>query len=140
MLNFFISSALAQDVATSVAKQPAAWTSMLPLIAIMGIFYLFIIRPQQKKIKEHQSLLKSISKGDRVVTTSGIFAVVSKVNEDDATVMLEIADNVSIKSRLESITEILDKKELNLKKAVEEISKNATTKKTVAKSKKEKSK
>ncbi len=56
--------------------------SFLPLIFLFGIFYFLIIRPQQKQQKEHQAMLESLKKGDKIVTTGGLFAEVVKVEED----------------------------------------------------------
>ncbi len=54
----------------------------LPLIFLFGIFYFLIIRPQQKQQKEHQAMLEALKKGDKIVTTGGLFAEVVKVEED----------------------------------------------------------
>ena len=54
----------------------------LPLILLFGIFYFLIIRPQQKQQKEHASMLEALSKGDKILTTGGIFAEIVKVEED----------------------------------------------------------
>lgn len=62
---------------------------------VIGIMYFMMIRPQQKRQKEHQSLLDSIRKGDRVITTSGMHGTVVEV--DDKTMTVQVADNVKIK-------------------------------------------
>ena len=54
----------------------------LPLIFLFGIFYFLIIRPQQKQQKEHAAMLEALTKGDKIVTTGGLFAEVVKVEED----------------------------------------------------------
>ena len=54
----------------------------LPLIFLFGIFYFLIIRPQQKQQKEHTAMLEALKKGDKIVTTGGLFAEVVKVEED----------------------------------------------------------
>jgi len=54
----------------------------LPLIFLFGIFYFLIIRPQQKQQKEHKAMLEALTKGDKIVTTGGLFAEVVKVEED----------------------------------------------------------
>ncbi len=54
----------------------------LPLIFLFGIFYFLIIRPQQKQQKEHQAMLEALTKGDKIVTSGGLFAEVVKVEED----------------------------------------------------------
>ncbi len=67
----------------------------LPMILVFGIFYLLMIRPQQKQRKQHQMLIQNLKKGDEVVTTAGILGKVSGMADNVAT--LEIADNIRIK-------------------------------------------
>jgi len=67
---------------------------MMPLVFIFVIFYFLLIRPQQKKQKEHEKLVKSVKTGDQVVTNAGIHGTVSNVK--DATVIIKIADNVKV--------------------------------------------
>ncbi|HHD81356.1 MAG TPA: preprotein translocase subunit YajC [Campylobacterales bacterium] len=54
----------------------------LPLILLFGIFYFLIIRPQQKQQKEHQAMLEALKKGDKILTTGGLYAEIAKVEED----------------------------------------------------------
>jgi len=68
--------------------------SFLPLIFIFVIFYFLLIRPQQKKAKEHQKLVQSLKTGDKVVTTAGIHGLITNVKE--ATVTIKVADNVKV--------------------------------------------
>ena len=67
----------------------------IPLILIFVIFYFFLIRPQQKKVKEHKAMVESLKKGDKVVTSGGITGTISRVIDNDK-VEVEIADNVSV--------------------------------------------
>lgn len=69
--------------------------SMLPLILIFVVFYFLLIRPQQKKAKDHKSMLDNIKKGDKVITAGGIYGVVESVG--DNTVVLKVAENVKVK-------------------------------------------
>lgn len=69
--------------------------NMAPLILMFVIFYFLLIRPQQKKAREHKDMLSKIEKGDNVITTSGIHGKVTGVSDDALTV--EIADNVRVK-------------------------------------------
>jgi preprotein translocase subunit YajC len=81
----------------------------LILMAVMvGIFYFLLIRPQQKKAKEHKALLDNLKKGDRVITGGGIIGTV--VNIDDQIVNLEIADKVRIEMARPSIAGFAPKK------------------------------
>ena len=67
----------------------------IPLILIFVIFYFFLIRPQQKKVKEHKSMVESLKRGDKVVTSGGITGTVERVIDND-TVEVEIAENVKV--------------------------------------------
>ncbi|CUT04752.1 preprotein translocase subunit YajC [Candidatus Chrysopegis kryptomonas] len=80
-------------------QQPDATSSLISTIimfvAIFLIFYFLIIRPQQKRAREHQKLIESLKKGDKVITSSGIHGKV--VGLDDRTILLEVDDGVKIK-------------------------------------------
>ena len=67
----------------------------IPLILIFVIFYFFLIRPQQKKVKEHKAMVESLKKGDKVVTSGGITGTITRVIDNDK-VEIEIADNVTV--------------------------------------------
>ena len=67
----------------------------IPLILIFVIFYFFLIRPQQKKVKEHKLMVQNLKRGDKVITSGGIIATVEKVMENDRA-EIEIADNVKV--------------------------------------------
>ena len=67
----------------------------IPLILIFVIFYFFLIRPQQKKVKEHKAMVESLKKGDKIVTSGGITGTISRVIDNDK-VEVEIADNVTV--------------------------------------------
>ena len=67
----------------------------IPLILIFVIFYFFLIRPQQKKVKEHKAMVESLKKGDKVVTSGGITGTVERLIDNDK-VEVEIADNVTV--------------------------------------------
>jgi len=82
--------------AAGAAAPPAqGFMSFLPLILIFAVFYFLLIRPQQKKAKEHQEFLKNIKKGDVVVSSGGIQGTVTGLT--DSVITLEIADNVRVK-------------------------------------------
>ena len=71
------------------------FTAFIPLILMFVIFYFLLIRPQQKKTKEHREMISNLRKGDRVITAGGIYGRITGI--DDTTVTLEIADKVRIK-------------------------------------------
>ena len=70
------------------------WMSMLPLLLIIVVFYFFMIRPQMKRQKEIRKFRESLAKGDKVVTTGGIYGKIVEVKE--TTIILEIAKDVDI--------------------------------------------
>jgi preprotein translocase subunit YajC len=67
----------------------------IPLILIFVIFYFFLIRPQQKKVKEHKVMVANLKRGDKVVTSGGIVGTVERVMEDDKA-EIEISENVKV--------------------------------------------
>lgn len=71
------------------------FASFVPLILMFVVFYFLLIRPQQKKAKEHQEMVSALKKGDKVVTSGGIHGIVTKV--DEGTVTMEVAEKVKIK-------------------------------------------
>lgn len=94
--------AYAEDAAPGGIPGTSGLMSMAPLIILFVIFYFLLIRPQQKRAKEHKEMLSKVSKGDNVITTGGIHGRVTSVNEETLTV--EIAENVRIKIAKDSIT------------------------------------
>jgi preprotein translocase subunit YajC len=81
--------------------------TFLPIILIFVIFYFLLIRPQQKRQREHQSMLDRISKGDRVVTSGGMYGTV--VGVKDNIVVLRIADDVKVEFTKTSVSGIISK-------------------------------
>ena len=77
---------------------------------IFVIFYFLLIRPQQQKMKQHKAMVEALRRGDQVVTSGGIVAKVSKV-QDDGMVEVEIADGVKVKVVKHTITQVLNKTE-----------------------------
>jgi preprotein translocase subunit YajC len=73
---------------------PSTITSLLPIVFIFGIFYFLLIRPQQKKQKEHDKMISELNKNDEVVTNGGLHGTV--VNVKDTTLILRIDENVKV--------------------------------------------
>ena len=71
-------------------------SSMLPFILIIGVIYFLMIRPQQKKQKELQRMLNELKKGDKVVTTSGLYATIFGFSDDQNKVILKVSDDVKM--------------------------------------------
>ena len=82
--------------------------SLLPLVLIFVVFYFLLIRPQQKKMKEHRAMVEALRRGDRVITAGGIYGKVSKVI-NDGEVQVEIADGVRVRVQRHTISAVLSK-------------------------------
>jgi preprotein translocase subunit YajC len=89
---FGISPAYAQDAGGTAAIV----MQMLPLVLIFVVFYFLLIRPQQKKMKDHREMLGQLKRGDRVVTAGGIVATITKVKDGSDEIEAEIAPNVKV--------------------------------------------
>ena len=79
----------------------------IPLILIFVIFYFFLIRPQQKKIKDHKTMVQALKRGDEIVTSGGIVGTIEKVHDDDKIDLL-ISDNVTIKVIKSTVQSLLN--------------------------------
>lgn len=82
---------------------------IVPLILIFVVFYFLLIRPQQKKMKEHQMMVGSLGRGDKVITGGGLHGTVTKV-VNDAEVMVEIAEGIRVRVARPTITAVTAKK------------------------------
>jgi preprotein translocase subunit YajC len=85
---------------------PPIWTTLVPMLAILGVFYFAMIRPQQKKAKDHAEMLKTVRAGDKVVTNGGIVGSVVTVKEKTLTLRSADAKMEVTKS---AVTEILER-------------------------------
>lgn len=83
---------------------------VLPLVLIMGVFYFLLIRPQQRKMKQHQEMLKQVSKGDTVITSGGLIGKVVKV-VDDNELQVEVGENVKVRIMRSGIADVRAKGE-----------------------------
>jgi preprotein translocase subunit YajC len=86
-------------------QQAPFWTSLVPLGLLVVVFYFILIRPQQKKAKDHAELLKAVRAGDKIVTTSGIVGVVVTVKEKTLSIRSADAKFEITKSAVSEITE-----------------------------------
>ena len=98
MFNF----AFAQSAAT---QQPSMIASFMPLILIFIIFYFLLIRPQQKRAKEHKALLESIKRGDEILTGGGIIGKVLKADQTE--LIVEISTKVNVKVLRSTVADVL---------------------------------
>ncbi|MEM8655259.1 MAG: preprotein translocase subunit YajC [Pseudomonadota bacterium] len=87
-----------------------AFAQFVPLILIFAIMYFLLIRPQQKKVKEHQAMVEALRRGDQVVTQGGLIGKVSKVKEDNE-VEVELAEGVKVRVVKSTIAQVLNKTE-----------------------------
>jgi preprotein translocase subunit YajC len=104
----FITPAYAQ--AAGGAGGAAAFAQFVPLVLIFAIMYFLLIRPQQKKVKDHKAMVEAVRRGDQVITGGGIIGKVSKVKEDGE-VEVEIADGVKVRVVKSTISQVLSKTE-----------------------------
>ena len=102
----FISQAFAQ--AASSGGGSSFLIQIAPLILIFAVFYFLLIRPQQKKMKDHKAMVAALAKGDKVVTAGGLMGTIFKI-EDDKIATIEIAENVRVKVVRSTISEIVGK-------------------------------
>jgi preprotein translocase subunit YajC len=94
--SFFVSEALAMAPPQDGGGGPGgAFAGFLPLIIIFVIFYFLLIRPQQKKTKDQREMLASLKRGDKVITSGGIYGLIEQVGAK--TVTLKIAENLKVK-------------------------------------------
>lgn len=89
----FISPAYAQDAAGGTG---AVVMQLLPLILIFAVFYFLLIRPQQKKAKDHRAMLGGLKRNDKIITGGGLLGTVTKVREDSDEVEVELAPNLRV--------------------------------------------
>ncbi|WP_298292510.1 preprotein translocase subunit YajC [uncultured Litoreibacter sp.] len=104
----FVSPAYAQ----AAGGAGGAFGSFVPLILIFAIMYFLLIRPQQKKVKEHAAMVEAVRKGDQIVTQGGIVAKVSKVMAEGSNeVEVEIASGVKVRIIKSTIAQVMNKTE-----------------------------
>jgi preprotein translocase subunit YajC len=95
---------LLAQAAPGTPEQPPVLFQFLPLIIIAVLFYFLLIRPQQRKQKEHQQLVTSVKTGDKVVTAGGIHGIVANVKE--TSFLVKVADNVKIEFDKSAVTSV----------------------------------
>jgi preprotein translocase subunit YajC len=103
-MNSLIPAAWAQTGGASTSSQ---FAPVLMMVVFVAIFYFLLIRPQQKKAKDHQNMISKLSAGDEVVTSGGVLGRIVEVN--DAFVTLEVADSVRLKVQKGQVTSLMPK-------------------------------
>lgn len=99
------SAAFAQDASPAA---PSAFQGLFPIVLIIVIFYFLIIRPQNKKMKEHRAMIDAIQRGDKVVTAGGIHGKVTRV-EDGGQLRVKIDDEVEVTVEQSTISRVISK-------------------------------
>ena len=103
-MTFFIGNAWAQS---SPPDQGAGMLGFLPLVILFLVFYLFLIRPQMKRQKEHSRMVSGLNKGDEVVTNGGLLGKITEVG--DNFVSLEVANNFEVKIQKHAVSQVMPK-------------------------------
>ena len=104
-----ISSAFAQSAAGGAGG--FSLQGLLPFVLIFIIFYFLLIRPQQKRVKDHKAMVESLKRGDEVITSGGIIGIVDRVMEDDR-IEVTIGENTKVQIIRSTITSLLKKEEV----------------------------
>ena len=100
----FITPAYAQ----AAGGTASLFSSLIPFVLIFGIMWVLLIRPQQKKAKEHRTMIENLRRGDQVITAGGLIGKVAKVKEDGE-IDVEIADGVKVRVVRATITNVISK-------------------------------
>ena len=123
----FVSEALAQTAGAAAPSSPMGDLGFfVPLILVFIVMWFFMIRPQQKRQKEHQAMIRAAKKGDRIVTSGGILGVITKSNDVDNDVEVEIAKEVKIRVLRTAISDIVNRNPEAAKPAAKEAAKESS--------------
>ena len=93
--------------------------AFLPLILIFGVFYIPLIRPQQKKVKQHREMLNNLRRGDKIITSGGIIGTINKV-ADNRELQVQVSENVEIKIAPGMVADLYTSTEIEKKQQVKE--------------------
>ena len=105
-----IDVAYAQTGGAAAGNPMAFFWQFFPLLLVFVVFYFLLIRPQSKRQKALREMIKSLKKGDRVVTSGGLHGEVFDVKDDTATLVLKVADNVKMVFTKQSVVSVESKK------------------------------
>lgn len=106
--DFMISAAHAQAATLTQGGIEGVLTSMMPIILIFGVLYFFMIRPQNKRHREHKAMVDALKRGDQVVVSGSILGKISKITSDSE-VQVEIAEATEITVLRHAITQVVNK-------------------------------
>ena len=93
--------------------------AFLPLILIFGVFYILLIRPQQRKVKQHREMLSNLRRGDKIITSGGIIGTVNKV-ADNKELQVQVSENVEIKIAPGMVADLYTSTETEKKQSVKD--------------------
>jgi len=105
----FSSPAFAQ-ASGAAAGGPSLFESFLPIVLIIAVFWFLILRPQNKKMKDHRNMVENVSRGDTVVTAGGLIGKVAKV-KDDNEIEVDVADGVRVRVVKSTLSDVRNKTE-----------------------------
>jgi len=103
----FISSAMAATPGATGSQGASGLSTLIILAVFFAVFYFLMIRPQQKKAKEHRNLVNNLSKGDEVITSGGLLGIVNKVTDDY--LIIELTEGVEVKVQKGAVSTCLPK-------------------------------
>jgi len=112
--------------------QSGGFTSLIPMILIFVVFYFLLIRPQEKKRKAQEQLVSTAKVGENIVTHSGIYGKITKIDENDNAVFVEVSKNVEMKIMKTAIADILSRKTEEKKPATSKEGKTKSAAKSAA--------
>lgn len=107
LVNLLVSPAFAEGAAPAARAPQGSLLQFLPLVILMLVMYFLMIRPQQKKAKEHRLMVDGLKKGDEVVTQGGLLAKVVDVN--DTFIAVKLADNVQVNIQRQAVASLMPK-------------------------------
>ena len=108
-----INNAFAQAATSATEQSPIV--SFIPIILIFTVFYFLIIRPQSKKMKEHQKIINNLKIGNKVITSSGIVGVIREFDPKEEQIEVEIASGVVVKMLKNHVLDLVKKEEVTKK-------------------------
>lgn len=120
-----ISTETAEELPIAPPPVENSWFGFVPMALVFVMFYFFLIRPQEKKRKEHENVISTIKLGEEVMTSGGIFGTITKINTSEDTMLLRVAKDVEIKILKSAISDITSRKKVDQQKLTNSKSKKS---------------